>query len=260
MGLERLFASAALIGSLSLGGCASTLSELTEGEGMTLVGAIMEESDDSLSVKLAPYVSLLGQMRYQKEVVREGRTQVNINQQTQNNPDNIVYSGNRGTPTEGYIWVNPDDPEDFSVKKILGSGFSFRWVDYNRNGFSDNDREFIERQSRFRQDESIALMLFYEAEESFDQDLRIYDPEGRPVLQYYIRPSDSRRGVCEYNLTGRCNNFSEDFSEESKVGMAIGLNRENISWLLETFGEGDYSATWRVDGKIMDSISFELIY
>lgn len=262
--VKRFLKGATLASSIYLSGCATTLSEFTEGEGLTLIGALIGESDDASVRKLAPYVSLLGQMRYQKEVVRGGRTQVNINQQeqAQNNQDNIIYSGNKGTPAEGYVWTNPEDLEDLSVKKIFGSGFSFRWVDYNRNNKLDFEREFIRIQSRFREKEHPALILVYWAEEQSHQDLKVYGPEGRLVSESYIDPLQNKRGTKLYNSERKMieNNFIFDYEIGSTKGMVLGLGSEMVNLMLETFGEGDYSAIWRINGKIMDSISFELIY
>lgn len=246
--------------AIGTGGCASTLSEFSEGEGMTLIGAIMRESNDALAIKLAPYVSLLGQMRYQKEVVREGRTQINVNV-----PENVNYREGRYTPEKGYIWVNPEERENLRVKSVFGSGFAFRWVDYNQSGNPDNLNEYVRRQSRFKENESIVLELIYWAEEPFHQDLKIYDPKGRPVFQYYVDPPHSRRGGCIYNLTGRCDDYLYELSGDellafSMQSMAVGINREVINHMLETFGEGEYSAVWRINGKIMDSITFDVIY
>ena len=242
--------------AIGVGACATTISE---GEGLILLGEVLGITADNEEGQVTgQLMSQLGSMWYQKEVVKEGRTQINVNQQ---NPNNTTSSGERYAPAKGYVWVNPEDPNDRSVKRIFGSGFSFRWVDYNRNKAPNpNKGEYIGRQTRFRKDESMAFWLIYEAEEPFHQELKIYGPEGRPALQYYIDPSFSRSGICVYNLEGRCNNNSVEFFGAFTKGMTNGLNKEEISWLLKTFGEGEYSATWRVEGKIMDSISFELIY
>ena len=278
MGLERLTngirkgvrngVTAGLLGlsAIGIGGCATTLNEISEGEGMTLLGAMMSESNDSLSIKLAPYVALLGQMRYQKEVIREGRTQVNV-------PENVVYQNKKHSPVEGYIWVNPEDPNDLRVKRILGSGFAFRWVDYNRSGNADTWEEFVERRDRFRQDESIVLSLLYEAEEPIHQNLKVYSPSGRIVREIDINLSQKKYIEKEYcNISGSreekyeiiCmsieDELTQDWERNSNRGLAYVITKEKINVLLGQYGEGEYSAVWRVNGKIMDSITFDIIH
>lgn len=250
------------------GGCATTIKELSEGEATTLLGAMMSASDDSLAIKLAPYVSLLGQMKYQKEVIREGRTQVNVNI-----PENVIRQNEKYSPKQGYDWVSSEDPNDLRVKEIFGSGFAFRWVDYNQSGNADNWDEYVERKNRFRQDESIVLALLYEAEEPFRQNLKIYSPEGRIVGDLDVDPFQKKVIVKSYwNFNILAGNEGKEFVETMRVdtlrwseewgknGLTLGLTKDKIDLLLKHFGEGEYSAVWRVNGKIMDSIIFDIIY
>lgn len=269
--VKRFLKGATLASSIYLSGCATTLSEFTEGEGLTLIGALIGESDDASVRKLAPYVSLLGQMRYQKEVVRGGRTQVNINQQeqAQNNQDNIVYSGNKGTPAEGYVWTNPENQDDFGTKRIFSSGFVFKWVDYNRDGGLDVGE--LEMKTKFRQNESIALALMYSAEGPISQNMKIYSPEGKIVREWNV--DSFRRNITEtqylYRISGGereqfevieiPSEWTGVWEENRNSGMTNLLNNDIVKWLF-WHGEGEYSAVWRVDGKIMDSIAFDLIY
>jgi len=231
---RKFLIGSALIGSLYIGGCAiTTPSRITEGEGMTLVGAMMEDSNDPLATKLAPYVSLLGQMRYQKEVVREGRTQININQQQpQTQPQTItgiVYAEGKYRPSEDYVWVNPEDRNDLSIKKFLGSGFSIRWVDYDGDGkLNPSGEDLVEVKKRFQKDEGIALLLM-DTTENPSRNLTLYSPKGEKIYTW--------EGMSGAGLTSTVNNA-----------------------LLQKYGEGEYSAVWRIDGKIMDSITFDLIY
>lgn len=273
MGLERLaqktktlrkglFAGTTLIGSLYLGGCAPTLSE---GEGLTLVGAVMRESDDALLRRLSPYASLLGAMRLPKEYAREGRTQINIQrEQPQTTPENVNYQNGRYTPNEGYVWVDPDDPDDLSIKKKEGSAFAFRWVDYDRSGDLDIlEDELIGRRSRFEQNENLALMLLYCSEEPFQQNLKIYGPTGRLVFEKDEDPLRKKRTITMYVEGGTVTGAVEgrDYREqECGIKLELGADRPNIGSFLQWFGEGEYSAVWRVNGRVMDSITFDMIY
>ena len=259
--------------AIGTGGCASSLSEFTEGEGMTLIGAIMGESDDALAIKLAPYVSLLGQMRYQKEVIREGRTQINIRgEQTQRTPENVIHQNEKYSPAEGYAWVNPEDSNDLSVERIFGSGFAFRWIDYNKDGNLDNEGEVIGIQKVFsRQDESIAFVLNYEAKQPFRQNLKIYSPRGDLVWDWDVDPFQkkisektylyhlSEREREQFKIIKRFPEWTEGWEGYANKGLAISLNNEMVRWLF-WHGVGEYSAVWRVNGKIMDSITFDIIH
>ena len=42
--------------------------------------------------------------------------------------------------------------------------------------------------------------------------------------------------------------------------MTVGLNAGVVNSLINWYGEGEYSAVWRVNGKIKDSITFDIIY
>ena len=153
----------------------------------------------------------------------------------------------------------------------FGSGFAFRWVDYNRNGEVDSAEEFVELKSRFRQNESIAITLLYEAEKPFHQNLKIYGPGGKIILEQEIDPFQKKRSTKQYLYyifsPEKLANVHEDFEEWTTEwerppygGIAMGLNTKWVRRLLNIYGEGEYRAVWRIDGKIKDSIIFDIIY
>lgn len=153
----------------------------------------------------------------------------------------------------------------------FGSGFAFRWVDYNRNGSVDSAEEFVELKSRFRQNESIAIALLYEAEKPFHQNLKIYGPGGKIILEQEIDPFQKKRSTKQYLYyivsPEKLANVHEDFEEWTTEwerppygGIAMGLNTKWVRRLLNIYGEGEYRAVWRIDGKIKDSITFDIIH
>jgi len=224
---------------------------------LILLGGVLGMAQDDEQARLTgELVGQLGSMWYKKEVVKEGRTQININSNERVSPEK------RYAPAEGYVWVNPEDPDDLSVKRIFGSGFSFRWVDYDNNRAPSSREELIERQSRFRERESMALWFEYEAEEQSDQNMKVYGPQGGLVLEAYANFSQRKRGTISYDSEGSVLEHPHmfDYISTFTTGIALGMDTKFISLILENFGEGDYSAVWRFNGKIMDSISFELIY
>ena len=268
MGLEKLIsrgrkgiATLGILGMLGSFGC----STLTEGEITTIAGEVLTEKGKSELERLAGRILLsAGTMKYQKELAEAGRTQIVY--------QNVNYGEGGYSPKEGYTWVNPENPEDFRVKELFGSGFSFRWVDYNKSGDADNLDEYVELKNRFRQNESIILTLVYGSEEPFHQNLKIYDPKGKIILEYNIDPFQKKACEKQYlyytQSPEKLARVSEDFYEwtmeewekPSHQGITIELNAEWVERLLNIWGEGEYSAVWRVNGKIKDLITFDIIY
>lgn len=200
------------------GGCAATLSELTEGEEMTLLGSVMGASSDSLPIKLAPYISLLGQMRYQKEIVREGRTQINISpgEQTQNQraPENIIYSEGEYFPAPGFAWANPENPNDLTLRRSMGVAFAANyWRDFDNDGLADPN-EFVGVKDKFYDTEDILLVLY--GEQGAEREIRyeIYDPKGR---LYVGQEGDT-------STTGK--------TTTAMGATAVGLNFNLTNWLI----------------------------
>jgi hypothetical protein len=251
-------ATIGILGMLGSVGC----STLSEGEIATVAGEVIAESSKSELERLAGNILFrLGTMKYQKELAEAGRTQIVF--------ENTVYKDGKYEPREGYTWVDPKDSEDPRVKPFFGSGFAFRWVDYNRNDSPDTAEEFVEQRDRFKQNESMVLWLYYEAESPFIQNLQIYDPIGRIISERKINPFQKKASVKQYlyyvTAPEKLEKIHEGFWEwnkgfETSGGVAHGLNMEYINWLLSVYGEGEYSAVWRVNGKIMDSITFDIIH
>ncbi|HEB46874.1 MAG TPA: hypothetical protein ENI22_00200 [Candidatus Pacearchaeota archaeon] len=232
MNLRGILAGTALASSLSLGGCASSLSEFTEGEGMTLIGALMGESGDSQARKLAPYVSLLGQMRYQKEVIREGRTQINIQGgQTQRTPENVIYSEGNYFPAPGFTWTDPENPNDLNLRKSIGVVFAANyWRDFNNNGLVDPN-EYIGIKNRFYENEEMILVLYSPESQEIEREINwdVYGPKG------------------EFVLGGSRTN-----------GMGANQIGGEASFLIEKEGYGNYVVVWRSLG-LTETKQFEIV-
>ncbi len=239
MNLGGILTGTALAGSLSLGGCASSLSEFTEGEGMTLIGALMGESGDAQARKLAPYVSLLGQMRYQKEVIREGRTQINMQGgQTQRTPENVIYSEGNYFPAPGFTWADPENPNDLNLRKSIGVVFAANyWRDFDNNGLADPN-EYIGIKNRFLDTESMILVLYKQETESRVM-WEVYGPKGDKIFEDALNISNGA------------------------ISVGGGLNPDQTNfdltnWLLERGGYGSYVIVWRSMG-IVETNEFEIV-
>jgi len=265
-GIATLGLAAALTGA----GCAARMSQ---GEQDVVVGEVLIQTEDPLLVKMGSILYTLGLIETQKEVARESRTQINVNtrQPQREIPRNVNYNNGKYGPKNGYAWVNPEDSEDLRVKKIIGSGFAFKWIDYNHSGNVDNLNEYIERKNRFKSNEGIALALLYEAEKPFRQNLKIYSPEGKIMIENDIDPFQKKISYKKYlyyennqlaHVREGLSEWTKKWMEGSNRGASFGLNNNLVNWLLmmKAGGEGEYSAVWRVNGRIKDSITFDIIY
>lgn len=227
MGLDRLVRTGLTAGFLGLtamgaGACAPTLSKITEGEGLTLIGAVMGKSDDASARKLAPYISLLGQMRYQKEVTGAGRTQINIQgEQTQRTPENVIYSQQKYFPSPGFAWTNPETPNDLTVRRSIGMVFAANyWKDFNNDGLAEPN-EFVGVKDRFYDTEKIILVLYNEAGQGVEREIRweIYDPQGN----LYVNTKDitTSYGVRTIGI---------DYDNKNSITTAMGVTTLGIDY------------------------------
>lgn len=266
MTLEKLIsegkkgvAALGVLGMLGSLGC----STLNKKEITTLAREVLAEKGTSELERYAGRLLLsAGTMKYQKELAETERTQIV--------PENYTIYGDGYIPKEGYTWKNPKDPKDSRVKKIFGSGFAFSWVDYNRSGSFDNAKELVELKSRFKSGESIALVLLYEAKKPFLQKLTICSSEGDMVAEWYLNPKTNYYALKLLKYKGVEESLNklkdQDYIEKiklrgkEKTGLILGLDTDFINWFLRLYGEGEYSAAWSVNGKIMDSITFNIIH
>ena len=103
--------------------------KVTEGEVLTLVGTLGMQSTNPKDVKLGSLIYLLGQMKHEREVAREGATKVYVENCPQPNrviPENVIYTDRQYRPAPGYEWVKPSEPDDYRVTKSAGVPFSQR--------------------------------------------------------------------------------------------------------------------------------------
>lgn len=131
--------------------------ELSWGELLSILGGTIPGLSNKPEAQvLGDAVTRWGIIESQKEIVREGRSQVNINQGQQQ----VAYA-----PAQGCTWANPDDPGDLGVRRIfevtnLGVTLAANGVkDFNGDGFWDFD-EFIGVKTRFSADEKVTLVLY----------------------------------------------------------------------------------------------------
>ena len=132
--------------------------EVSWGELLSILGGTIPGLSNKQEAQvLGDAVTRWGMIKSQKEIAREGRSQVNINQGQQQ----LV----RYAPAPGCTWANPDDSSDLSVRRIfevtnLGVTLAANSVkDFNGDGFWDLN-EFMGVKTRFSADEKVSLVLY----------------------------------------------------------------------------------------------------
>ncbi|MEK6897143.1 MAG: hypothetical protein AABW93_01285, partial [Nanoarchaeota archaeon] len=132
--------------------------ELSWGELLSIAGGMIPGLSNKPEAQiLGDAVTRWGMIEAQKEIAREGRSQVNINQGQQ---QQVTYA-----PAAGCEWANPENQSDLSVRRIfevtnLGVTLAANSVkDFNGDGSWDFD-EFIGVKTRFSADEKVNLVLY----------------------------------------------------------------------------------------------------
>ncbi len=130
---------------------------------LTFLGIIGLNSNKPDAQNLGAFALRLGEMQHQKEVAREGRTQITINQGgiNQGGQNREVESREleKYLPAPGCEWANPADPNDLTVKRNIGVAFvANSWIDLNYDGRADFN-EYTGIKDRFYDDEDMILAI-----------------------------------------------------------------------------------------------------
>ena len=179
------------------------------GQLLTVLGGVIPGLSNKPEAEiLGEAATRLGVMEHQKEVAREGRSQVTINQDGTNNAGQ-----NNGLekylPAPGCVWANPESSNDFSVRPSLGIPFAARyWKDLNYNKIMDPG-EIIEGDGSFYDNEDISLGLNPRFVKSVEWEL--YGPNGDEIRkgkiskESYINwnPQTDFRGHGTYTIVWR---------------------------------------------------------
>ena len=133
--------------------------------------------------RLGSALKTLGDMEHQKEVAREGRSQVNINQEGQNT------GLEKYVPAPGCVWANPKDPDDLTVRPSLGTPFAANdWKDFNYNQVIEPN-EFAGVKDVFYDNEPIIFGLYPRFVKSAR--LELYSPNGEKIREGKISKKDA---------------------------------------------------------------------
>ena len=162
------------------------------GEALSVLGLIIgmnpKNANNAQAQTLSTVLSVTGAMEQQKEVAREGRSQININQGGQTVAERYL-------PAPGCVWVNPENPNYLMVRKSIGLVFVANgWEDLNYNRRPDLN-EYIGVKDRFYDDEEIILVVYDQAGQGiggrWDNNLKVevYNPEGRRIIKKDSNPN-----------------------------------------------------------------------
>ncbi len=122
------------------------------GELLSVLGIMGLGSNNTNANQLGALSLKLGDMQHQKEVAREGRSQLNINQ---GQSQQTTYA-----PAPGCAWKNPEDPNDLSVRKRIGVPIvATDWRDFNGDGVGDLE-EYVGVNNTFYSGEKILMVLY----------------------------------------------------------------------------------------------------
>ena len=159
--------------------------EISEGELLALLGIMAAGSSSKPEAQeLGTILSTVGVMRHQKEVAREGRSNINTNQENEQNEQSV----SEYVPAPECVWANPGDPNDLTVKKSIGVAFASEgWADFNHNGRAEPN-EYVVR-NRFYGNEPINLVIYAPEGQGIkdgDIKLEVYNPKGKRVFRKYI--------------------------------------------------------------------------
>jgi hypothetical protein len=249
---------------------------VTEGEAATLIGRVLaERGRDAAQRRIGRLLFEAGSMIRQREVAAAGRSQVIVNQPL---PEGSVPSGRPSVRSEqlpipdgtaltsdgrlqlrpGYIWANPFDPTDLRTQR--SDALLVRWVDYNSDGSYQAD-ELVRIQATFSSSEAFVVIpvvyLLADSGQSFRETAIVYGPQGQVALEYAIDPVTRRITAIEH-LPGSAPMPSSG-PWRGVSGLVLQYTPEYITTLLNRYGEGQWSAVFRRDGRIAATTAFTLM-
>jgi len=215
-------------------------SSMSAGESLTVLGLFlgMSKPNNPDAQNAGAILSTLGAMEHQKEVAREGRSEVNINQSQQREQDNRLV---RYFPAPGCSWINPENSDDLSVKPIWRMAFAANYLkDFDKDGSLTRD-EFTGIKDKFYDNEPIILVLLHpENKRISKKDINFelyYLPTGEKILEDSWKKS---------NYGTVCIGGTPPIGNEWTKGLSI------------KYGYGEYLAVFRSDGN-SEKTKFEIV-
>lgn len=155
-------------------------------EALSALGVLLGSSKNSGDQRTGALLSTLGAMKHQKEVAREGRSEININQSVQGESESGKLE--RFLPAPGCKWANPGGSNDFTVKVDIGNAFVANyWIDRNYDKRPSLD-EYEGVKGKFYVDEEAILVVHDQAGQGIAENLKleVYDPKGKRVFKKYV--------------------------------------------------------------------------
>lgn len=212
-------------------------------EALSALGVLLGLSKDSGDQRTGAVLSTLGAMKHQKEVAREGRSKININQSVQGESESGKLE--RFLPAPGCVWANSENPNDFSVMERLGVGFvasyngkfNKKYLKKAIRGKIDINNKFPKIKDIFYGDEKTVLAIDGTMKGKIR--LEIYDPRGNKLHEVLWKCGDRFKAPC-FLLP-----FGSDF--------------DLTGWLIKNGGYGNYTAKWISSKGKGEVTKFEIV-
>ena len=129
------------------------------GEIFSVLGTLGQLSNNPKDQKLGAIYSTLGAIKSEKEIAREGRSTVTVNNgEKDEQPNRILY-----LPAPGCSWINPESQNDLSVKQIWRIAVAANYFKDINNDGSASRNEIIGAKNTFYDDEPISFILSHPA-------------------------------------------------------------------------------------------------
>lgn len=194
---------------------------------LDILGIVGMLNNNPNAQTLGAMASKQAERQYGKEVAREGRSEVNIDQ---NQPEYFPYPG--------CGWVNPDDPKDLSVRKSLGIALTAKYYnDFNKDGIADI-AEFGDIKPTFYDDEK-------------SMTIALYNPTKQKI-------SDKKIEWSLYYLPTGEKVYENSWESGEKYGTVFLNGKEDWIKYLANKGYGNYISVFTSDG-ITEVSKFEIL-
>lgn len=252
----RTGALTASLGLVGLTGCAE-FEEMADDyfESIVFEGAAAKLEEKGEYEK-ARAMRNIGNARVARGIAEAGRSEVNVNVNANRSrenskkyslpPENVLLTHEGYIPDKDYVWINPEEKNDLSVRKIQNIDYSSEsvpeffvanyWKDLNENRVPEVQEivGYMGGNKRdFNQGENISFWI-----QNFDRDaglaieFKIYDPKGKEI--YSNTFAGREKGMCQ--ALPDFGGFSPDYFEN----------------------KGTHLASYSINGKFKESIQFNI--
>jgi hypothetical protein len=216
--------------------CKSQKDDGNIGEPLAVLGALLGTRNNRDAQNLGVMLSTAGAIESEKEIAREGKTQITINQGQSEQSQTKRY-----LPAPGCVWANPEIPDNYLViERLAGFGFAANSFEDKSTDDELGSDQFKGVKKRFYDDEPLTLILCNPEKKGISKkrvNLYVFGPSGEKVDE--ISWEKNNRNYC------------------------LMRNYSSAEWLAEKGGYGEYIAKWLSGGGLSgikgESIEFRIL-